>query len=64
MSGNFSGTFIGGGLGLAISNSGSAAAPVMEKSSLSDYVLLAIIALAALEALIVYRRRRVIEAAP
>jgi hypothetical protein len=38
---------------------GSAAAePVVEKSSLSDYVLLAIIALTALEALIVYRRRR------
>jgi LPXTG-motif cell wall-anchored protein len=30
----------------------------MEKSSLSDYVLLAIIALTALEAVIVYRRRR------
>ena len=44
-------------------NSGSAAEPVMEKSSLSDYVLLAIIALAALEALIVYRRRRNVEAA-
>jgi hypothetical protein len=45
-------------------NSGSVAEPVMEKSSLSDYLLLAIIALAALEALIVYRRRRVVEAAP
>jgi hypothetical protein len=45
-------------------NSGSAAEPVLEKSSLSDYLLLAIIALAALEALIVYRRRRVVEAAP
>ena len=45
-------------------NSGSAAAPVMEKSSLSDYLLAAIIALTALEALIVYRRRRIIEAAP
>jgi hypothetical protein len=37
---------------------------VLEKSSLSDYLLLAIIALTALEALIVYRRRRTIEAAP
>src|SRR6202795_796247 len=45
-------------------NSGSAAEPVLEKSSLSDYLLLAIIALTALEALIVYRRRRVVEAAP
>ena len=45
-------------------NSGSAAEPLMEKSSLSDYLLLAIIALTALEALIVYRRRRIIEAAP
>ena len=44
-------------------NSGSAAAPVMEKSSLSDYILAAIIALTALEALIVYRRRRIAEAA-
>jgi len=44
-------------------NSGSAAAPVMEKSSLSDYLLAAIIALTALEAVIVYRRRRIIEAA-
>jgi hypothetical protein len=44
-------------------NSGSAA-PVMEKSSLSDYILFAIIALTALEALIVYRRRRLVEAAP
>jgi len=43
-------------------NSGSAE-PVMEKSSLSNYLLFAIIALAALEALIVYRRRRVVEAA-
>ncbi len=43
-------------------NSGSAAEPVMEKSSLSDYLLLAIIALTALEALIVYRRRRLAEA--
>ncbi|HEY6301049.1 MAG TPA: hypothetical protein VIW95_15525, partial [Candidatus Binatus sp.] len=43
-------------------NSGSVE-PVMEKSSLSDYLLFAIIALAALEALIVYRRRRVVEAA-
>src|SRR5271168_3181933 len=43
-------------------NSGSAAEPVLEKSSLSDYLLLAIIALTALEALIVYRRRRVAEA--
>jgi hypothetical protein len=34
----------------------------MEKSSLSDYLLLAIIALTALEALIVYRRRRLAEA--
>jgi hypothetical protein len=45
-------------------NSGSAAEPVLEKSSLSDYLLLVIIALTALEALIVYRRRRVVEAAP
>jgi Aerotolerance regulator N-terminal len=45
-------------------NSGSAATPVMEKSSLSDYLLFAIIALTALEALIVYRRRRIVEAAP
>src|SRR5271156_3353092 len=45
-------------------NSGSAAAPLMEKSSLSDYLLLAIIALTALEAFIVYRRRRLVEAAP
>ncbi|HZC45510.1 MAG TPA: BatA and WFA domain-containing protein [Candidatus Acidoferrum sp.] len=45
-------------------NSGSSTAPVLEKSSLSDYLLLAIIALAALEALIVYRRRRVVESAP
>ena len=45
-------------------NSGSAAEPVLEKSSLGDYLLLAIIALTALEALIVYRRRRVVEAAP
>jgi hypothetical protein len=45
-------------------NSGSASQPVMEKSSLSDYLLLAIIALTALEALIVYRRRRLVEAAP
>ncbi len=37
---------------------GAGAEPVMEKSSLSDYVLAAIIALTALEALIVYRRRR------
>jgi hypothetical protein len=44
-------------------NYGSAA-PVMEKSSLSDYLLFAIIALTALEALIVYRRRRIVEAAP
>lgn len=44
-------------------NSGSAS-PVMEKSSLSDYILFAIIALTALEALIVYRRRRIVEAAP
>ena len=44
-------------------SSGSAAEPVMEKSSLSDYLLLAIIALTALEALIVYRRRRLAEAA-
>ena len=36
----------------------SSAEPVMEKSSLSDYVLLLIIALTALEAMIVYRRRR------
>jgi len=43
-------------------NSGSTAAPIMEKSSLSDYILAAIIALTALEALIVYRRRRVAEA--
>jgi len=43
-------------------NSGSAAEPLMEKSSLSDYLLLAIIALTALEAFIVYRRRRVVEA--
>jgi hypothetical protein len=45
-------------------NSGSASTPVMEKSSLSDYLLFAIIALTALEALIVYRRRRLVEAAP
>ncbi len=44
-------------------NSGSAVEPVLEKASLSDYLLAAIIALAALEALIVYRRRRVAEAA-
>ncbi len=44
-------------------NSGSAAAPIMEKSSLGDYLLAAIIALTALEALIVYRRRRIAEAA-
>jgi hypothetical protein len=43
-------------------NAGSGAAPLMEKSSLSDYLLLAIIALTALEAFIVYRRRRVVEA--
>src|SRR5271163_4804421 len=43
-------------------NSGSAAAPLMEKSSVSDYLLFAIIALTALEAFIVYRRRRIIEA--
>jgi LPXTG-motif cell wall-anchored protein len=30
----------------------------MEKSSLSDYLIAMIIALAALEALVVYRRRR------
>ena len=36
----------------------AASEPVMEKSSLSDYILAAIIALTALEALIVYRRRR------
>ncbi len=36
----------------------NSAEPVMEKSSLSDYVLLLIIALTALEAIIVYRRRR------
>ena len=45
-------------------NSGSAAEPVMQKSSLSDYLLLAIIGLTALEALIVYRRRRTAEATP
>ncbi len=44
-------------------NSGSAVEPVLEKASLSDYLLAAIIALTALEALIVYRRRRVAEAA-
>jgi hypothetical protein len=44
-------------------NSGSAAAPLMEKSSLGDYILAVIIALTALEALIVYRRRRIAEAA-
>ena len=44
--------------------SGSVAEPVLEKSSLSDYLLLAIIALMALEALVVYRRRRVAEVAP
>ncbi len=44
-------------------NSGSAAAPLMEKSSLGDYILAACIALTALEALIVYRRRRIAEAA-
>ena len=43
-------------------NSGSAVEPLMEKSSLSDYLLLAIIALTALEAFIVYRRRRIMEA--
>src|SRR5579862_8056939 len=43
-------------------NSDSAAEPVMEKSSLSEYLLFAIILLAALEALIVYRRRRLAEA--
>lgn len=36
----------------------STAAPVMEKSSLSGYLLALIIALTALEALVVYRRRR------
>jgi len=36
----------------------SSPAPVMEKSSLSDYLLAALIALIALEAIIVYRRRR------
>ena len=36
----------------------------MEKSSLSEYLLFAIILLAALEAFIVYRRRRLAEAAP
>jgi hypothetical protein len=45
-------------------NSGSRAEPVMEKSSLSEYLLFAIILLAALEAFIVYRRRRLAEAAP
>jgi hypothetical protein len=45
-------------------NSDSAAEPVMEKSSLSEYLLFAIILLAALEAFIVYRRRRLAEAAP
>ena len=44
-------------------NPGSAAEPLMQKSSLSDYLLFAIIALTALEALIVYRRRRTIEVA-
>ena len=44
-------------------NSGSAAEPLLEKSSLSDYLLFAIIALTALEAVIVYRRRRPVEAA-
>ena len=43
-------------------SSSSAAPPVLEKTSLADYLLFAIIALTALEALIVYRRRRVIEA--
>jgi hypothetical protein len=43
-------------------SSSSGAEPVMEKSSLSDYLLLAIIGLTALEALIVYRRRRLAEA--
>jgi len=51
-------------LKIEAANSGSAAAPLMEKSSLSDYLLFAIIALTALEALIVYRRRRIVEAAP
>src|SRR5713101_5090519 len=41
----------------------SGSEPVMEKSSLSDYLILAIILLAALEAAIVYRRRHVVEAA-
>ncbi|MGH7924501.1 MAG: hypothetical protein ACREQH_07920, partial [Candidatus Binatus sp.] len=45
-------------------NPGSAAEQVLQKSSLSDYLLFAIIALTALEALIVYRRRRTFEAAP
>ena len=36
----------------------SAAEPVMEKSSLSNYLLAAIILLTTLEALVVYRRRR------
>ncbi|MDO8431306.1 MAG: BatA domain-containing protein [Candidatus Binatus sp.] len=36
----------------------SSPAPVMEKSPLTGYVLAAIIALAALEAIVVYRRRR------
>jgi hypothetical protein len=45
-------------------SSSSAAPPVLEKTSLADYVLFAIIALTALEALIVYRRRRAVEAAP
>jgi hypothetical protein len=51
-------------LKIEAATSGSATEPALEKSSLSDYLLLAIIALAALEALIVYRRRRAIEAAP
>ena len=38
-------------------SAGSSPAPVMEKSSLSDYLLAALIALIALEAVIVYRRR-------
>jgi hypothetical protein len=45
-------------LKIETSNPSAYAPPVMEKSSLSAYLLAAIIALGTLEALIVYRRRR------
>jgi hypothetical protein len=40
------------------SGGGTSVEPVMEKSSFSEYILIAILVLASLEALIVYRRRR------